>query len=252
MVHDAPKPPHQPTEHERAAARRLMAKRAAKPEAPTLTAKVSGRSTNIAHSHSDAVIGELLLLEALGTTDREFYDGFVVQLGTAASRNGGGVDVRTLQFMLAVVKGIEPRDQLESMLAAQMAAIHVASMSMAARLALAEMRPQADSAQNALNKLTRTFAAQLEALKRYRSDGAQTIKVQHVTVNEGGQAIVGNVSQGGGAADKNRGQLHEPYRAPAERPALPSHVQADPMPMPGASREGQERVPLPRSARGSA
>jgi len=34
------------------------------------------------------------------------------------------------------------------------------------------------------------FASQVEALKKYRSGGQQTIKVQHVTVNEGGQAIV--------------------------------------------------------------
>jgi hypothetical protein len=49
-----------------------------------------------------------------------------------------------------------------------------------------------------LNKLARTFAAQVEALKKYRSAGEQTIKVQHVTVNDGGQAIVGNVNKGGG------------------------------------------------------
>jgi hypothetical protein len=37
-------------------------------------------------------------------------------------------------FMLAVVKGIEPRDQIEAMLAAQMAAVHMASMTFAKRL----------------------------------------------------------------------------------------------------------------------
>ena len=40
----------------------------------------------------------------------------------------------------------------------------------------------------------------MEALKRYRTGGEQKVTVQHVTVNEGGQAVVGNVSQtpGGG------------------------------------------------------
>jgi hypothetical protein len=33
---------------------------------------------------------------------------------------------------------------------------------------------------------------------RYRSSGEQTMRVGHVTVNEGGQAIVGNVFHGGG------------------------------------------------------
>jgi hypothetical protein len=51
-------------------------------------------------------------------------------------------------------------------------------------------------------KLGRTFAAQVEALKRYRSRGDQTVRVEHVTVNEGGQAIVGNVAhRGGGNGD---------------------------------------------------
>jgi hypothetical protein len=56
---------------------------------------------------------------------------------------------------------------------------------------------QQDSAERAFNKLVRTFAAQVEALKRYRTGGEQTVRVERVTVNEGGQAIVGNVSHGG-------------------------------------------------------
>ena|ERR1700730_13228319 len=49
----------------------------------------------------------------------------------------------------------------------------------------------------AAHKLARTFGAQVDALKRYRSGGEQTVRVEHVTVNEGGRAIVGNVSHGG-------------------------------------------------------
>jgi hypothetical protein len=36
----------------------------------------------------------------------------------------------------------------------------------------------------------------MEALKRYRTGGEQMVTVQHVNVSEGGQAIVGNVTQG--------------------------------------------------------
>jgi hypothetical protein len=49
------------------------------------------------------------------------------------------------------------------------------------------------SAEGAFTKLTQTFAAQMEALKRYRTGGEQKAKVQHVTVGDGGQAIVANV-----------------------------------------------------------
>jgi hypothetical protein len=113
------------------------------------------------------------------------------------------VDEHGLNFMLAVVKGIEPRDEVEAVLAAQMAAVHNAIMTFARRLNHVENIPQQDSAERGFNKLARTFAAQVEALKRYRSRGEQTMRVEHVTVNEGGQAIVGNVMHGGkGALEK--------------------------------------------------
>jgi hypothetical protein len=35
----------------------------------------------------------------------------------------------------------------------------------------------------------------MEALKRYRTGGEQKVTVHHVSVDEGGQAIVGNVNQ---------------------------------------------------------
>jgi len=52
------------------------------------------------------------------------------------------------------------------------AAVHNATMTLAHRLALAENLPAQDSAERAFNKLARTFAAQVEALKNYRSKGA--------------------------------------------------------------------------------
>jgi hypothetical protein len=107
----------------------------------------------------------------------------------------GKIDEQALNFMLAAVKGIEPRDQVEAMLAAQMAAVHQAMMTFARRLAHVEIIQQQDSAERAFNKLSRTFATQMEALKRYRTGGEQKVTVQHVSVSEGGQAIVGNVTQ---------------------------------------------------------
>ena len=96
------------------------------------------------------------------------------------------------------MRGIEPRDPLETMLALQMGAVHNATMTFARRLATVTTIPQQDSAERALNKLARTFTTQIEALKRYRSTGEQKVTVQHVTVNEGGQAVIGDVTSGGG------------------------------------------------------
>jgi len=146
--------------------------------------------------HPDAFIASVRLLEAVGSRDHDFLAGLLTQLSNAASQ-GREADESGINFMLSMVKGIEPRDQVETMLAAQMAATHNATMTFARRLNHVENIPQQDSAERAFNKLARTFALQVEALKRYRSAGGQTVRVEHVTVNEGGQAIVGNVSPGG-------------------------------------------------------
>ena len=92
-----------------------------------------------------------------------------------------------------------------------MAAVHMASMTFARRLAHVDNIPQQDSAESAFNKLARTFAAQMSALKEYRSKGEQKMTVQHVHVAEGGQAIVGNVNaspEGVGARKKVGDQPH--------------------------------------------
>ena len=57
-------------------------------------------------------------------------------------------------------------------------------MTFARRLNHVENIPQQDSAERTFNKLARTFAAQVEALKRYRTGGEQRVIVQHVNVNE--------------------------------------------------------------------
>lgn len=90
------------------------------------------------------------------------------------------------------------------MLAAQMAAVHMLTMNFAHRLNNVANIPQQDSAERAFNKLVRTFAAQVEALKRYRTGGEQKVTVEHVTVNEGGKAIVGNVTHGGTGSSEKR------------------------------------------------
>ena len=140
-------------------------------------------------------------MEAIGTADHDFLVAFIKQLASASSGKDR-VDEEALNFMLAVVKGIEPQDQIETMLAAQMAAVHSAVMTFTRRLARVETLAQQDSAERTLNKLARTYAAQMEALKRYRTGGEQKVTVEHVTVNEGGQAIVGNVTGGRGGVRK--------------------------------------------------
>ena len=104
-------------------------------------------------------------------------------------------DAVNLAFMISMVRSIKPRDSVEAMLAAQMVSVHVMAMRCAHDLANADDVARQDSAGRALGRLARTFPAQIEALNRYRSNGEPAITVQNVSVGDGGNAIVGNVTQ---------------------------------------------------------
>lgn len=146
--------------------------------------------------HVDQAIGGSMLMEALGTAHVDFGHAILGDITNIATK-GPKIDEQSSNEVLSAVAAIEPRDAVETMLALQMTAVHRATMTMARRLAHVETLPQQDSAERAFNKLARTFAAQVEALKRYRSKGEQRVYVERVNVAEGGQAIVGNVETGG-------------------------------------------------------
>jgi hypothetical protein len=193
---------YKPNPREVAAITKFLKQSAEK--APRLKISKKGNVSKFGLDHPDTATAHVLLMEALGTIDPDFSNGLLKQLLDTSSE-AGGVNEERVNFMLAVIKGIKPRDQVEAMLAAQMAAVHDATMKLFPQLAMAEFVPQRDSAERTLNKLMRTFVTQMEALKRYRTGGEQKVTVQHVTVGEGGQAIVGNITQerGGGAAAKS-------------------------------------------------
>ena len=199
---------------------------------PRVKVSKRGELPTITPDHPNETIGLVLLMKALGATDMNFLNGFLGQLANAGS-HGGEVDQLQVNFILSVINGIKPRDQLEAMLAAQMAAVHVAIMTFTRRLAHVETLAQQDSAERAFNKLTRTFAAQMEGLKRYRTGGEQKVTVQHVTVSEGGQAIVGNVTQGAREAGPGKTATPPPLLADERTAPMPRIVQS------------KKRIPVP-------
>ena len=241
-----PDPDYVPKPLERAAAQRLIDRRAHDRPAPRFKVEVSNGHTTINPDHAEPAVNLCLLTDMLGSGDTTFADGVLYQLANVA-RSGKDLTSIDLNTMLATVNAIGPRDPTEALLASQMAAIHNATMVAARRLNYVDSIAQQDSASNMLNKLARTFTAQVEALKKYRSTGEQSIRVQHVTVNEGGQAIVGDVRAGGGATTKSEHQPHGPYESSQGGAALLSHSQAFEAALPSPGGEGLSRLPLPRS-----
>jgi hypothetical protein len=179
-----------------------LTRRDAKAPCPTL--KMDGHTVVV--DHADARAGYAMLMEAFGTADAAFVSGILSDLANVtATPEDDDASERRLNFALSMVNAINPKDELETMLAAQMAVVHLATMRMANRLEHASSIPVLDSSERGLNKLARTFASQLEALKRYRTGGEQKVTVEHVHVHEGGQAIVGHVEHKGEGGAKING-----------------------------------------------
>jgi hypothetical protein len=239
--------PYEPTAHERAAAQRLLDQRKSRAPAPKYKVTVGNGWTNVEPDHPDQAVAISLLTNTLSTGDTLFAEGLLHQLANV-SRKGKDLTARELNTMVATVHAIGPRDPTEALLAAQMAAIHQAAMVAARQLNHTQTIDQQDSTSNMLNKLARTFAAQIETLKRYRSSGEQSVKVthQHVSVTAS-QAVVG-INQGGGGTHEIPSQSHAPCCVDERGPALLGHEQAIPMPLPCAGGEGAERVPDARGA----
>lgn len=90
---------------------------------------------------------------------------------------------------------IAPTDAVEGMMAAQMVATHNATME-CYRRAMVPGQSHLVRESNLMhaNRLTRSYATLVHALDKHRGKGQQTVRVEHVHVHEGGQAIVGNVT----------------------------------------------------------
>jgi hypothetical protein len=129
MANESAKP-HEPTRREQEALAAFFARQKEQKPAPRMTVSDKKGIAQIDLAHPKPGIGQVLLMAALGTADLDFADGLIRQLADA-SRQGHTVDERGLNFMLAMVRGIEPKDQVETMLAAQMAAVHNATMTFA-------------------------------------------------------------------------------------------------------------------------
>jgi hypothetical protein len=143
---------------------------------------------------------------------------------------------------VAGLVGIGPKDELEGMIAAQLLAAHNAAMECYRRAMIGEQTFEGRRENLAqANKLSRTYAALLEALNRHRGKGQQKVTVEHVHVHAGGQAVVGMVAPspglpGGGDLSNLEEQPHAKQIAHAHEPTLPS---------PDA---GREALPIARDA----
>jgi len=135
-----------------------------------------------------------------------------------------------LQAAMAAMIAFRPTDELEGMIAAQAVALHSTAMECLRRAMLPNQPAQFQHAllRDGAN-LTRAFTDMLDALDRKRGKHRrQTVRVERVTVEAGGRAIVGNVSpatpHGGEVGFNAEGEPHAPRARLEGDPALGAEI----------------------------
>ena len=163
------------------------------PERPIIKAVDGGIAVE---ASADDYSIEKVQKSLVGVSGHEAFNKLLNQASNSC--NAGSHDDKLNSFM-PLLLDIAPKDSLEGMLAVQMVATHNMAMEMAGRAMYTEQTVEGVEMNiNRSTKLMRTFTAQIETLQKYRNKGQQTIQVQHVTVNDGGQAVVGNITGGEG------------------------------------------------------
>jgi hypothetical protein len=115
---------YEPTQHERDADARV---RDADRAMPRVTSRMVDGQAQIMFDHPDMGYAIALVQDAIGAHDTAIFGGLISQVGNA-SLNNGEINTDSMNFMLGVMRGIEPKDTVEVMLAAQMAAVQMQTM----------------------------------------------------------------------------------------------------------------------------
>jgi len=136
------------------------------------------------------------LKKALGTTSSDFVNACLLQIQAAARSPFGTISETHINAALAMIEAAAPKDEVEGALAVQMACTHTAAMAVLAKLNVAFGTEQRVAAiGSAAARLLKAYAMQMEVLRRLRTGGKQFVRVEHVHVNDGGQAVIGNVKK---------------------------------------------------------
>jgi hypothetical protein len=154
----------------------------------------SGPQQELLLSPEDAALGVARLGDLLKTDDPHLLAHFLIQVSHCTWQTEKAA---AANLTLAMVAGIAPRDPIETLLAIQMTATHNIGMEFLRRTILPGQSTEGISeGVRRATQLLRLFAIQTETLHRRRGGSRQTVVVQHVQVDAGGQAIVGNVHHG--------------------------------------------------------
>jgi hypothetical protein len=135
------------------------------------------------------------LNRALGTMSPDFVRTSLLQLQSAARSPYGTVSEIAINAALAMIAAAAPKNEIEGAFAVQMACTHAAAMAILANIDRLATERRVALFASAASRLLRAYAMQMEVFRRLRNGGQQFVRVEHVHVNDGGQAVIGNIKK---------------------------------------------------------
>ncbi len=146
-----------------------------------------------------AVDGPEMLMTLFNVKTAKAASGLMTCALTALGRNGENYR----DMMAAMQAEMKPRDAVEAMLIIQMTATHVAMTSLSQKMMDASSGYQVREAlERSMTRLSRTYLSQMDAFRKYRTKTQQTVRVERVNVENGAQAIIGDIRHGGISDDE--------------------------------------------------
>lgn len=144
------------------------------------------------------------IMEATGAAHKDVGIQLLSNLGNAvfSAKAGASEMASKLNALAQSMHALGPQDEYEGQLIAQLVVLHEHAMDWLGRANRTERVDFANIYLNGASKLLTRHHETLDTLLKYRKKGEQRVHVEHVHVNAGGQAIVGNVNSGGGMNQK--------------------------------------------------
>lgn len=172
-------------------AQAILDRRQLRPEPPKVELTDEG---NIAMCGEDGALSQLRAMASLGLHNAHALSLVLHQMTHLNPSAYNRRDNSHVNSALAMFEELEPEGGNQTMLAAQMVALHTAAMDCFRRAAV----PNQTFEGRDLNlkfgvKLSAAYARHVEAMSKLKRNGQQNVNVRHVHVHEGGQAVVGNV-----------------------------------------------------------
>lgn len=131
------------------------------------------------------------LKAALGTSSAAFVDAALTRLLAASTLPNSMVPTSTsVSAALALVQSMDPANELQAVLAVDVACLHAAATNMLSRLSSHIPESRMRTASNAAARLERAFHSAVQTYQKLKHGNRQVIRIERIEVKEGSQAMI--------------------------------------------------------------